>query len=254
MPSVTKNFGDASFNLVAPTSAATGAITFVSSNTNVATINGNTISIIGAGTATITATQATDSNYLEATTSATLTVNKIAPTLGSMSAISKTFGDANFTIIPPSTNSTGAFAYTSSDTNVATITGDLVSIVGAGTATISVDQATDSNYLAAATSVSLTVNKAPVVFGTTTAITKNYGDADFILTPPQTNSTGAFTYSSNNPSIATINGNLVSIHGIGTTTITVNQATAANYLSGSTTISLVVNKTLPTIGSITSIS
>ncbi|MFM1753135.1 MAG: hypothetical protein RLZZ236_74 [Bacteroidota bacterium] len=254
MPSVTKNFGDASFNLVAPTSAATGAITFVSSNTNVATINGNTISIIGAGTATITATQATDSNYLEATTSTTLTVNKIAPTIGSMSAISKTFGDANFTIIPPSTNSTGAFAYTSSDTNVATISGDLVSIVGAGTATISVDQATDSNYLAAATSVSLAVNKAPVVFGTTTAITKNYGDADFILTPPQTNSTGAFTYSSNNPSIATINGNLVTIQGIGTTTITVNQATTTNYLSGSTTISLVVNKTLPAIGSIAPIT
>jgi gliding motility-associated-like protein len=254
MPPVTKNFGDASFNLVAPTSAATGAITFVSSNTNVATINGNTISIIGAGTATITATQATDSNYLEATTSTTLTVNKIAPTIGSMSAISKTFGDANFTIIPPSTNSTGAFAYTSSDTNVATISGDLVSIVGAGTATISVDQATDSNYLAAATSVSLTVNKAPVVFGTTTAITKNYGDADFILTPPQTNSTGAFTYSSNNPSIATINGNLVTIQGIGTTTITVNQATTTNYLSGSTTISLVVNKTLPAIGSIAPIT
>jgi gliding motility-associated-like protein len=254
MTGVTKNFGDPNFNIVVPTSAGTGVITFVSSNSNVATISGNTVTIIGAGTATITAIQATDANYLGATTSTTLTVNKIAPTLGAMTTISKVFGDANFTITPPSTNSTGAFTYTSSDTNVATISGAVVSIVGAGTATISVDQAMDSNYLAAATSVSLAVNKAPVVFGTTTAITKNYGDADFILTPPQTNSTGTFTYSSNNPSIATINGNLVTIHGIGTTTITVNQATTTNYLSGSTTISLVVNKTLPTIGSIASIT
>ena len=254
MTAITKTYGDPTFNLAVPTSVATGAVTFASSDTNVATISGTTVTIVGAGTATITATQATDANYLEATTTFVLTVNKITPTLGLMTAISKTFGDTNFTITSPSTNSSGRFTYTSSDTNVATITGDVVTIVGAGTASIAVAQATDSNYLAATTSVSLTVSKAPVIFGATTAITKNYGDADFIVTPPQTNSTGTFTYTSNNPSIATINGDLLTIHGIGTTTITVNQATTTNYLSGSTTISLVVNKTLPTLGSLVAIT
>ena len=254
MPAVTKNFGDASFNLVAPTSAGTGAVTFTSSNLNVATISGNTITITGAGTATITATQATDTNYLEATTPFVLTVNKIAPTLGVMTAISKTFGDANFTITSPSSNSSGAFTYTSSNTNVATISGTTVTIVGAGTASISVAQATDSNYFASTTSVSLTVNKAPIVFGPATVITKNYGNADFIITAPQTNSTGAFTYTSNNPSVVTINGNLVSIVGIGSATILASQATDANYLSGSTTVSIVVNKTLPTLSALPAIT
>lgn len=254
MPPITKNFGDIAFTLVAPTSAATGAVTFASSDTNVVSISGNTITIIGAGTATVTATQATDANYLEATTSFELTVNKIAPSLGVMTAISKTFGDANFTITPPSTNSSGGLTYTSSDTNVATITGDVVTIVGAGTASIAVAQATDSNYLAATTSVSLTVSKAPIVFGTTAVVTKNYGDADFIITPPQTNSTGAFTYTCNNPSVATITGNVVTIIGIGTATISASQATDANYFSGSTTISLTVNKTLPTLSAIPSIT
>lgn len=254
MPSITKNFGDIAFTLVAPTSAATGAVTFASSDTNVVSISGNTITIIGAGTATVTATQATDANYLEATTSFELTVNKIAPSLGVMTAISKTFGDANFTITPPSTNSSGGLTYTSSDTNVATITGDVVTIVGAGTASIAVAQATDTNYLAATTSVSITVSKAPIVFGTTAVVTKNYGDADFIITPPQTNSTGAFTYTCNNPSVATITGNVVTIIGIGTATISASQATDANYFSGSTTISLTVNKTLPTLSAIPSIT
>jgi len=255
MTAVTKNFGDAPFTLVAPTSVATGVVTFSSSNLNVATISsGNTITITGAGTATITATQATDTNYLEATNSFVLTVNKIVPTLGVMTAISKTFGEANFTITPPSTNSLGAFTYISSNTNVATISGSTVTIVGAGTATISVAQATDSNYLASTTSVSLTVNKAPIVFGPTMVITKNYGNADFTITAPQTNSTGNFTYTCNNPSVATISGNIVTIVGIGSATIVASQTTDANYLSGSTIVSIVVNKALPTLSSIPAIT
>ena len=254
MASVTKNFGDASFSLVTPTSAATGAVTFSSSDLNVATISGNTVTIVGAGTATITATQATDANYLEATTSFVLTVNKIAPTLGVMTAISKLFGDSNFTITPPSTNSSGAFTYISSNTNVATISGSTVTIVGAGTATISVAQSTDSNYLAANTSVALTVSKAPLVLGVMAVITKNFGNPNFTITPPQTNSTGNFTYTCNNPSVATISGNIVTIVGIGTATITATQAADSNYLSGSTTVSLVVNKALPTLSSIPAIT
>jgi CHU_C Type IX secretion signal domain/Ig-like domain CHU_C associated/FG-GAP-like repeat/Putative Ig domain/IPT/TIG domain/Bacterial TSP3 repeat len=254
MTSVTKNFGDASFSLVTPTSVASGAVTFSSSDSNVAIINGNTVTVVGAGTATITATQATDANYLEATTSFVLTVNKIAPTLGAMTAISKLFGDSNFTITPPSTNSSGAFTYISSNTNVATISGSTVTIVGAGTATISVAQSTDSNYLAANTSVALTVSKAPLVLGAMAVITKNFGNPNFTITPPQTNSTGNFTYTCNNPSVATISGNIVTIVGIGTATITATQAADSNYLSGSTTVSLVVNKALPTLSSIPAIT
>ena len=44
------------------------AINYVSSDTNVATISGNTVTIVGVGTTTITATQPGDSNYSAATT------------------------------------------------------------------------------------------------------------------------------------------------------------------------------------------
>ena len=52
MTAITKNYGDASFTITTPTSNATGAITLSSSNPAVATISGNTITIVGAGTAT----------------------------------------------------------------------------------------------------------------------------------------------------------------------------------------------------------
>lgn len=254
MVAITKTYGDPIFNLVVPTSASTGVITFTSSDTNVATISGTTVTIVGAGTAILTATQATDANYLSATTTCVLTVNKNTPTLGAMTAISKVYGDVDFTITPPTTNSTGNFSYTSSDLNVVTINGNTATIVGAGAATITVTQATDANYLAAATSVNITVSKAPIVFGATTTITKNFGDANFTITPPTTSATGAFSYTSSNPSVATITGNIVSIVGIGSATITATQASDANYLSGSTTISLIVNKALPTISALPAIT
>ena len=89
-------------------------------------------------------------------------------------------------------------------------------------------EATDANYLAASTTVNLTVSKAPIVFGHTSTIIKNFGDANFTITPPTTSATGAFSYTSSNPSVATITGNIVSIVGIGSATITATQASDAN--------------------------
>lgn len=58
----TKTLGDPSFDLTA-TASSELPVTYVSSNTNVATINGKTVTIIGAGTTDITASQAGNENY-----------------------------------------------------------------------------------------------------------------------------------------------------------------------------------------------
>jgi hypothetical protein len=67
-------FGAAAPTITAPTSESAGAITYTSSNTNVATISGSTITIVGVGVTTITATQAANGNYSSATTTTSLTV------------------------------------------------------------------------------------------------------------------------------------------------------------------------------------
>jgi gliding motility-associated-like protein len=72
---ITKTTDNAPFTLTAPiSSAGTGAITYSSSNTSVATISGNVVTITGSGTAIITATQAADTNYNSQTITALLTV------------------------------------------------------------------------------------------------------------------------------------------------------------------------------------
>ncbi len=58
-----KIVGDPAFNLTATGGASGNTITYLSSNTNVATVSGNTVTIIGAGSTVITASQAGNSNY-----------------------------------------------------------------------------------------------------------------------------------------------------------------------------------------------
>ena len=60
-------YGDAPFNLTATGGASTSPVTFTSSDSFVASVTGNTITIVGAGTANITASQAGDANYYAAT-------------------------------------------------------------------------------------------------------------------------------------------------------------------------------------------
>ena len=73
-----KMLGDAPFTITAPTSNSTGAFTYISSNTNVATIAGNTITILKAGSSTITANQAAAAPYASGSITATLSVT-VAP-------------------------------------------------------------------------------------------------------------------------------------------------------------------------------
>lgn len=70
---INKNNGDAPFTL-SPTSNSGGSFSYFSSNHSVATVSGNTVTIVGAGSTTITANQAASGMYTSGSTTATLTV------------------------------------------------------------------------------------------------------------------------------------------------------------------------------------
>ncbi|MBL8512483.1 MAG: pre-peptidase C-terminal domain-containing protein [Betaproteobacteria bacterium] len=95
-------------------------------------------------------------------------------TFGTFTLPTVTAGDAPFTITPPTSNSNGAFSYTSSNTGVATISGSMVTIVAAGSSTITAYQAADATHTAGSTSATLTVN-APVAWPCTLPTGVNLG-------------------------------------------------------------------------------
>lgn len=66
-------------------------------------------------------------------------------------------GQANFTLSNPTSNSSGAFTFTSSDTTVAKIVGNQVILVGQGTATITATQAETASYSQKSITASISV-------------------------------------------------------------------------------------------------
>ena len=68
------------------------------------------------------------------------------PIIMNFSIPNKIFGNIPFAIIDPSSNSTGLFRYTSSNTDVATISGNVITIIGLGTSIITATQEATTNY------------------------------------------------------------------------------------------------------------
>jgi uncharacterized protein YjbI with pentapeptide repeats len=140
----------------APTSVSSGAITYSSNATNVATIDPSSgiITLVAAGTVTFTASQAESAQYNAPTpvTSNTLTVSKGTTTLAFVSPpTTKSLTDPAFTVVASSASS-GAVTYTSSNTAFATVgaTSGLVTLKGVGTVTITAAQAESAQYNAPA--------------------------------------------------------------------------------------------------------
>ncbi len=83
------------------------------------------------------------------------------PTISGFTVPAKFMGDAPFTLIAPTSNSTGAFTYTSSNTSVATISGSLVTIKGVGNSIIKATQAAAGSFGAGSISATLSVSFPP---------------------------------------------------------------------------------------------
>lgn len=87
----TRAYGDASITLAATTTSGL-AITYSSNNTSVATVTGNTLTIVGIGTANITAAQAGNANYNPATDIVrTLTVTARPLTITGLTGVSRIY-------------------------------------------------------------------------------------------------------------------------------------------------------------------
>jgi hypothetical protein len=243
-----KTYGDAAFDLSA-TATSGLELTYSVQYDTIATISGSTVSIVGAGTTAITASQAGNGNYEAVDSTITLTVAKAPQTISGLADITKTTGDADFDLAATATSGLEV-AYNSSNTGVATISGSTVHLVGEGTTTITASQSGNANYEAATgVTATLTVDsqaKQNQDIDNFADIGKTYGDAAFDLSATATSGL-ELTYSVQYDTIATISGSTVTITGAGTTTITASQAGNDTYNPVSETVTLTVNKASQTI-------
>ena len=250
-----KVFGDDPFVVKEPTSTSTQDFIFESSDPKIARISSSgRVTILTAGQVVITASQPGNANYELAEKKATLVIAKATTTLDALSVGPKTFGDAEFTVVKPVSNSAAAVVFESSDSKVIEINSatGVAQIAGAGSATISARQAASATHEAGSTSVTVKVDKATptyraaVMSGVDTSMTTAEYQA------PTSTSRGSFTFASSNDTVATVDKTtgVVTVVGAGTITITATQAATANYLAGTHSTTFTVDKGTPTLGNL----
>ncbi|GAB3348835.1 hypothetical protein GCM10027430_10210 [Lysobacter tyrosinilyticus] len=233
------------FNVSATGGPSSSPVVFGSTTTSVCTVSDNTVTMLSAGTCSLTADQAGDASY-SAAPQAVLDVT-IAAATQAITGFAANPGapvySANGTFALSATGgaSGNPVIFATTTPTVCSISGNTATIGSIGTCTVTANQAGSTNYSAAPqVSLNVTIAAATPQLAWLVPLQKTLGEASFNLPPPASNSAGAFTYASSNPSVATVSGSTVTIVGAGATTLTATQAAAGNYTAGSITTTLTV--------------
>lgn len=197
-------------------SGAQTSVTYVSDNENVVTVESTTgaITIVGAGTAKITATAEETEEYRSATASYIITVKKLSQTLSfEKPAYSINIGDASSFVSPVATGASTNVSYSillTSETQAGAITIDsqsgqlTITSVGEATVTASAEE-TDTYYSATASYAIKVLDPASSVKWVLVEDLTNLTEGTYILASVKSNNTWRYMpnteSSGNNPSL-----------------------------------------------------
>jgi len=223
-----KTFGDADFILSAASSSGL-PVTFSSSDQSTAWISGNTVHIAGAGTTVITASQAGNNLYYPAIdVTYTLVVKKADQKITFNSLPDLKYGDLDV-LLNSSASSGLSVVFSSTNPDIAEISGTVLKINGAGSTTITASQPGDNNFNAAPDiTIPLVISKADQEIDFPDPGTVVYGMNEISIIASSTSGL-ELSFSTSDPSVAAINGNKIIIMGAGKATITASQEGNENF-------------------------
>ena len=199
-------------------------VSYASSSTNIS-LSGGTVTILGAGTASIVASQTGNSNYLAATpVTNILVIAKAVPVYSIVSnSLSGTYSGSGIGVTLTNGGSIPVVITYNGSTNLPT---------GAGTYTVVATVGDTNNYSSYAVTNTLTIAKAGNTISSFTTIPTQTSSnhTPFPITSP-TSSSGLSVTLSVLSGPASISGNTVTLTGTGTVILAANQAGNANYLA-----------------------
>jgi hypothetical protein len=218
--------------LTPPATNSPGAWSIEIDNPKIATANGLTLTLLSAGTSIIRYAQAASGAYNAASRSSRLTVTPGIPTLGEFKDQTVALSAGTFTITPPTSSSDGAWSYQSLDQSIATVSGNKVTLLDGGEVSIRATQSPTINWLTTSATMKLSVTAPSPTVGTFSDITLSIDSVSRVeLILPVSNSRGAWTLTSADPSVASVNGLTVTALKAGSTKISAKQAPAGGFRS-----------------------
>jgi uncharacterized protein YjdB len=241
----TVTYGDDGFTLATEGGSGDGGVTFESSDPSVLAVNPTTgaVTVIGAGSATITATKAASTGFNAATAQASVTVAKKSVTVTADDQ-TKVFGTPD-----PELTFTVAGLVGDDELTAGSLTYD-------GSAVGSYDIVEDEpftagdNYTVTFVAGTMTISAVPVVEPkdqaalsvTGVPATVTAGDGPFMVGTTGGSGTGAVTFTSSNPAVLTVNPatGAVTVVGAGTATITVTKAASDGFNAATASVNVTV--------------
>jgi hypothetical protein len=243
-PISNKTYGDV-FDITATTTNENAPITYSTSTPSLVSISGNKATMVGVGSAIITASQAQTSTHTSASSEARFSIDKATTILHDFYIESQTVNDV-FTISPPRTNSDGPFIYTTTTPTYVSIHDNQATILNAGLATITATQSGTNNYTSSAITTSFRTRYDTVMsnFSIPNQIYNNV----FTIPTPTTTSSAPIRYVTMTPSIVSISGTTATMTGTGIAVILAVQDETTQYNSGSINATFQVAKANPSYG------
>jgi hypothetical protein len=206
----------------------------------VCTVSGATVSLVGAGTCTVSANQSGNASYLPAPqvqqsfsvsipgkSSLTITFTSPAPSAATVGGPTYAVSASASSGLPAS------FSAAASSAGICTVSGATVSFVGAGTCTINANQAGNASYNPAPQAQQAFAVKNPQTINFTSTAPSGAVVGGPNYTVAATASSGlpvAFSVASASAGVCTISGSTVSFVAGGTCTVNANQSGNARYL------------------------
>ena len=185
----------------------------------------------------VTVTASNASGSASATSVATAQIAKATPTFSSWSNVTKTFGDANYTVTAPTVTGSiaGSFSYSSSNTGVISISDTTFTVAGGGSATITATftPSDTTNYNSATTTNTVTVNKAAQSAITITTTSATYG-SNLTLASTGGSTGGSYSYTKLSGN-CTLAGAVLTPTATGSCVVQSSLAANANYLAETST-------------------
>lgn len=216
-------------------------ITYTSSNTEVADVEGNKLVIKTEGEVIITATAEEDNKYEAATLTKKYIISKATPAIVSLPTVEAITYGATLeaaTLNGGETDTEGTWQWNA----------DLTQVLNAGTHTLNIQFVPTNTawYNTLNTTIDITVNKAAQT------ITWDFTDQEITvgttLTLNASATFGEVTFSIEDNGVASLEGNTLTAIKAGTVTITASQAGTINYAAAeSITHTVTVNKATPII-------
>ncbi len=163
------------------------------------------------------------------------------------------FDQGSATLVPPTSNSSGAWSVEITDPTIATAKGLVVTILKSGTTGVTYTQAASGTFSSVSRVSRFTVEKGIPTVGTFAPITATLLSRTIKLTAPTSTSTAPWSYRSSDSKIATISSNNATFLDAGTITITAIQSASSNWEGTEVSTTLRVTSLPRILGTFTNI-